>query len=156
MKILDEMEKEFDMMAETNEFWGIPYDKTTDRLLKSFIRQHLTRLVEQMDKERYWYFCVGCPEGHSSFWKTVIESPQWKVWQTQQIKNPTYDMSEVEECGWISPKHFQEFMKFTIERIMEEIMPEEKIRRGTERDALHCNGFNSCREQVISNFKRLI
>lgn len=60
----------------------------------------------------YWQPCTGCKDGHPSFWKTVIESPQWKKWQEEQMKNPTYDISEVEECGIISPKHFQDFLKF--------------------------------------------
>lgn len=62
----------------------------------------------------YWYCppCSGCKDGHPSFWKTVIESPQWKLWQKEQRKNPTRDMAEVEELGTISPKHFQEFLNF--------------------------------------------
>ena len=60
----------------------------------------------------YWQPCSGCKDGHSSFWKIVIESPQWKEWQKEQRKNPTRDMPEVEELGNISPGHFQEFLKF--------------------------------------------
>ena len=60
----------------------------------------------------YWTPCPGCKDGHNSFWKTVIESPQWKLWQIEQSRNPTRDMPEVEELGQISPEHFQEFLKF--------------------------------------------
>ena len=71
----------------------------------------------------YWSPCKGCLEGHSSFWKTVIESPQWKLWQKEQRKRfgeftkgnrnvKAYDMLEVEECGFISQDHFQNFLKF--------------------------------------------
>lgn len=62
----------------------------------------------------FWYCppCQGCKNGHPSFWKTVIESPQWKEWQKEQRKNPTRDMPEVEEMGTISPEHFQEFLQF--------------------------------------------
>jgi len=57
-----------------------------------------------------------CSDGwHDSFWKTVIESPQWKAWQKEQSRNMTYDMPEVEELGYISQGHFQDFMKFVKE-----------------------------------------
>ena len=79
----------------------------------------------------YWLQdCGGCPEGHSSFWRTVILSPQWKLWQEEQNKRmktgkivkgewnkSCYDMPECEELGIISPKHFQEFLKFTYENL---------------------------------------
>jgi hypothetical protein len=61
----------------------------------------------------------------NSFWKTVLESPQWNRWQKEQARRlslmvkdklpkteTVYDMPEVEECGWISQKHFQDFLKF--------------------------------------------
>ena len=67
-----------------------------------------------------------CSDGsHPSFWQTVITSPQWTLWKKEQEKRfhflnlhkprvsiGVYDMSEVEECGWISQKHFQDFLKF--------------------------------------------
>ena len=76
----------------------------------------------------YWQPCVGCEDGHPSFWKTVLESPQWKKWQSEQLERGKkgkikdgkwsgkniYDMPEVEELGIISQKHFQDFMKFSI------------------------------------------
>jgi hypothetical protein len=83
--------------------------------------------IEKEQNERYWSPCEGCKDGHPSFWKTVVESPQWKLWQGEQSRRlhllcqeklpknvATYDMPEVEECGWISPGHFQEFLKFII------------------------------------------
>ena len=85
---------------------------------------------ETCEKARYWQSCAGCKDGHPSFWKTVILSPQWQLWQKEQKrrfinyansnKKPEnfgiYDMPEVEECGWISAGHFQEFLKFVSER----------------------------------------
>ena len=63
-----------------------------------------------------------------TFYKTITESPQWKAWQEEQHRRflgqqeevlpkrvKVYDMSEVMECGWISPEHFQEFIKFVKE-----------------------------------------
>lgn len=63
------------------------------------------------DKDHYLYKCSGCPEGHNSFWKTIIESPQWKKWEKIANKKG-YDYCECSECGWMSQKHFQEFIKF--------------------------------------------
>ena len=59
--------------------------------------------------------CTGCGH-HNSFWATVIESPQWKLWRKHAWEdNMLYDFPEVEELGVISPEHFQAFIKFTIE-----------------------------------------
>ena len=76
------------------------------------MRKHKTCTCDQC--LYYWYNppCSGCKEGHPSFWKTVTESPQWKLWQKEQMKNPSRDMAEVEGLGCISPEHFQEFLKF--------------------------------------------
>lgn len=58
--------------------------------------------------------CSGCGH-HNSFWATVIESPQWKLWQKEQSLRPTRDMAECEELGIISPEHFQEFIQYVRE-----------------------------------------
>lgn len=87
-------------------------------------------MPKNSDAVPYWKPCGGCPNGHSSFWKTVIESPQWERWSKENdsrfskfarkekiIKNkPFFDVLECESCGIVSAKHFQEFMKFTTER----------------------------------------
>lgn len=79
-------------------------------------------------RDRYCTPCSGCKDGHPSFWKTIIESPQWKEWQKEQTRRfrnleqvgnkmvgeTCYDMAEVEELGCISPAHFADFLKFTI------------------------------------------
>lgn len=70
--------------------------------------------------------CSGCAGGHPSFWKTIIESPQWKKWEKEQsrrwdllagnkkVRKGVYDMPEVEECGWLGEKHWQDFVRFII------------------------------------------
>lgn len=81
--------------------------------------------MEEEEQKRYWSPCEGCKDGHSSFWKTVTKSPQWKLWQKEQSRRVhllcldklpkdvrIYDMPECEETGWISQGHFQEFVKF--------------------------------------------
>jgi hypothetical protein len=89
-----------------------------------------------VNKRAYLYFeeCAGCPEGHSSFWKTIVESPQWQAWgkkiaenfhealeKDRYHENPEvwknadiWDWDECTECGFISQKHFQSFLKFCI------------------------------------------
>jgi hypothetical protein len=68
--------------------------------------------------DRYLTPCSGCfaQGGHPSFWKTVIESPQWDKWKKYAWKKMLYDFPEVEELGCISPKHFQEFIAFVIKK----------------------------------------
>ena len=74
------------------------------------------------EKARWEY---PCSDGfHNSFWKSTVTSPQWAAWQKEQSRRfhllnkhqscnvGVYDMPEVEECGWISPEHFQEFLSF--------------------------------------------
>ena len=43
---MDKWEKEYNKMAEINEFFGLPYDEHTDELIKSFIRT-----IRQNDKK---------------------------------------------------------------------------------------------------------
>lgn len=67
---------------------------------------------------------------HPTFYDTVTSSPQWKAWESEQMRRSfirsnaggtphiiprVYDMAEVMECGWISQEHFQAFLEFTIE-----------------------------------------
>lgn len=62
--------------------------------------------------------------GYPSFYETVTRSRQWKAWKFEQSKRYSkaqktknwvgiYDMPEVEECGWISQDHFQDFLSFS-------------------------------------------
>ncbi len=95
---------------------GIPQIyATTKEAIKSFISD----LLEQKEKDRYWEACTGCKDGHPSFWKTVVESPEWQLWEKEQSRrfssqemDDIFDVDECAECGHISPKHFSEFMKF--------------------------------------------
>ena len=62
----------------------------------------------------YWQPCEGCPNGHNSFWKTIVESKEWKEWEKVAYENG-FDWSESTECGWLSPQHFQAFLDWTTE-----------------------------------------
>jgi DNA-directed RNA polymerase subunit M/transcription elongation factor TFIIS len=75
-------------------------------------REQMELIKKNYDDFLNYYYnspCSGCPEGHSSFWKTVIESPQWKAWVASR---PNYDIPECEALGIISKEHFQDFLRF--------------------------------------------
>lgn len=58
----------------------------------------------------YYYCtpCAGCNDGHPSFWKTIIESQEWKNWKKD---NDNWDWSENEELGILSDNHWNAFIK---------------------------------------------
>lgn len=65
---------------------------------------------EKCEKLRWESPCSGCGT-HPSFWKSVVESPQWGKWGEIAYEKG-WDYDECRECGWMSQKHFQEFLKF--------------------------------------------
>jgi len=80
---------------------------------------------ETCKKARYWTACAGCKDGHPSFWKTICESPQWKLWYEEQNRRESehnkkkskiytgcFDINESQDLGVISSAHFQEFISF--------------------------------------------
>ena len=44
--------------------------------------------------------------------KQLLKVPSGNYGKKNKEKNPTYDMLEVEELGYISQNHFQDFIKF--------------------------------------------
>ena len=63
----------------------------------------------------YHQDCPGCPEGHNSFWQTIVESGEWKEWKRYNFKvfSPwIWDFAECEELGILSPQHWKKFVKF--------------------------------------------
>lgn len=85
-------------------------------------RKKLHRIFnDNYDELLKYYYCSPCSGCgcHPSFWKTIIESKQWKLWQEEQDRRMAednckgcYDMSEVEELGIISPEHWRDFLLF--------------------------------------------
>ena len=76
-----------------------------------------------------WYHqdCPGCPEGHNSFWQTVIESKEWKEWRIYQDKRGwEWDFSENEGLGLISSAHWTAFIKFTRDRNVKKLKHNKK------------------------------
>jgi hypothetical protein len=48
-----------------------------------------------------------------SFYRTIVDSYQWKEWVNYNEQIPKFDVHESMECGWLSEKHFQAFMSFS-------------------------------------------
>ena len=70
------------------------------------------KIKEAWSKNYCWRY--PCSDGwHDSFWKTIIESPQWEAWSKIGYKQG-FDVEECRECGWLSQGHFQSFIKFII------------------------------------------
>ena len=76
------------------------------------IKQSYPDNYEKCVGHYYWHPCEGCKEGHSSFWKTIVESDEWKEWS----KIAQYDIPECEECGMMSSAHWKDFVKFISKR----------------------------------------
>lgn len=128
--------------------------------------EKIKEIEENYDDFLKYYYnspCNGCPEGHPSFWKTVIESKEWKLWEEEQSKNPTRDMAECEELGIMSAGHWKEFMKFIRQQTLEEAMkcvPIQKIHQlsddvGSPHETEHDMGWNEHQIQTISNLQAL-
>lgn len=79
----------------------------------------LEHLLTGLMPETGWdgeHFEYVCRDGtHPSFWKTVIQSDEWKAWEKEGYKLG-WDVDESRECNWFSAGHFAAFLKFTVER----------------------------------------
>ena len=55
---------------------------------------------------------------HPSFYDTIVASAEWDAWVGYQesLDAPAFDISETIECGWLSPEHWQAFLKFACMR----------------------------------------
>lgn len=87
------------------------------------MKPHKPCNCEVCEKARY---SIPCSDGsHSSFWKVVVESKEWELWEKEvsrrmnrhnknhsKIYKGVWDVDECRECGWISPEHFRDFLKF--------------------------------------------
>lgn len=107
----------------------LPFVQAHEKFKQQFLSD-LKKVIEEAKEPFWWSACGGCPEGHSSFWKTVLESRQWQLWSIEQNRRMhlladrelpkelmVYDMPEVECGGIISQRHFQDFMKFIKEGV---------------------------------------
>lgn len=88
--------------------------KYDEEMILSYIDAHFIP-KEEVEKQLWERPCSGC-EHHDTFWKTVVQSPQWKEWYEHASKNTLYDVDESQELGIISAKHFQDFMHFNLNK----------------------------------------
>lgn len=49
---------------------------------------------------------------HPSFYRTIVDSPEWEAWVKLNEAYPMFDVHECMECGWLSPQHFAAFLSF--------------------------------------------
>ena len=76
---------------------------------------------ETCEKARYVWACGWCGF-HPSFWKTIVESKEWKLWYEEQKRRLSadgeklFDVDASQECGFMSPEHFKEFLGFIYEK----------------------------------------
>lgn len=82
------------------------------------MKNHKPCHCERCEADRYNQECEGCGH-HPTFWKTIVESPQWKLWEKENSKRMNakpigncFDLDECRELGVMGEKHFQEFIKF--------------------------------------------
>lgn len=47
-----------------------------------------------------------------NFYRTVVSSRQWQAWVKYNEQSLDWDVHESMECGWLSPEHFQAFLRF--------------------------------------------
>ena len=79
----------------------------------------LKETEEKVEKDRWCSDCAGCPEGHSSFWKTIVESEEWQKWEKEQNRlfssremEKCFDYDESRETGWLGKEHWRSFVEF--------------------------------------------
>lgn len=47
-----------------------------------------------------------------TFYRTVVDSPEWQAWVKLNETTPRFDVYESMECGWLSVEHFAAFLSF--------------------------------------------
>jgi hypothetical protein len=52
-----------------------------------------------------------------TYYKTVVNNVFWKEWIKENEKTPHFDVCESMECGWLSDRHFNAFLKFASDRL---------------------------------------
>ncbi len=93
------------------------------------IAEALRATHQEAQDEMYNAPCPGCPEGHPSFYKTIVESKEWQAWE-KVANEQGFDYDESRECGYFSTKHWQAFLKFQINLTLsslEKELPKENV-----------------------------
>lgn len=55
------------------------------------------------------------PSENPSFYRTIMDSPQWQAWVKHNEETPQYDVHESMELNWFSQNHWQAFIKWVKE-----------------------------------------
>lgn len=86
----------------------------------------LHKIITELKENQRPLYEIPCSDGnHNSFWKTVVESSEWKLWEKEvhhrfhehtiansKVYTGCFDVDECRECGFISPEHFISFMEW--------------------------------------------
>jgi hypothetical protein len=51
---------------------------------------------------------------YTTFYRTILDSPQWQAWVAYNERDPLFDVHESMETGWMSQTHFQAFLAFCV------------------------------------------
>jgi len=92
------------------------------------MKKHIRPCIcETCEKARWSESCVGICN-HDSFYKTVVGSPQWQLWEKEiarrmaahnkkksKIYTGCWDVDECLELGRISQDHWIDFCKYIID-----------------------------------------
>lgn len=55
-------------------------------------------------------------KANPTYYKTIVNSDIWKEWAKYAEDNLLLDMPESIECGWLSPEHWDAFIKWVRSR----------------------------------------
>lgn len=62
-----------------------------------------------------YYLKYKQPKIRPTFFRTMIDSPQWQAW-TEHAEAQGFSTVESMELGFLSPEHFQAFITFCTKR----------------------------------------
>jgi len=51
-------------------------------------------------------------EEYSSYYDTIVQSDIWQQWADHQREVMEWDIDESIECGWLSPEHWNAFIRW--------------------------------------------
>lgn len=101
-----------------------------------------------------------------TFYMTVITSPQWRAWEKEvarrmkehaekgsKLFTGVWDVDESRELDLLSQGHFQDFIKFITNTILDKL--EKDLPEEDERVIGYSQGWNSYRTAVLQKIREL-
>jgi hypothetical protein len=55
-----------------------------------------------------------------TFYKTIVRSKHWQEWVKYQEQKIKFDVHESMEMDWLSPEHFEAFIKYIQDKAINE------------------------------------